>query len=215
MKLRLWLKRVAVVALLGVAVLLGCQYLVTSASAGKLYNDPAQIPDQRVALLPGCVKILPDGQHNLFFSRRIDAAASLYKAGKVKAILVSGDNHRNGYDEPTDMKEALVAAGVPEGKVTCDYAGFRTLDSVVRAQKVFGLDHVLIVSQRFQNERALYLAQGCGLDAIAFNARDVELQWALKTYLRETFARVKAVLDIHILHTPPRFLGPPEKVAGA
>lgn len=214
MKLRFWLKVSALLALLGAAVLVGCQHLVTRAATGRLYDDPAKLPDQRVALLPGCVKTLPNGWPNPFFDGRIAAAAQLYKAGKVKAILVSGDNHRNGYDEPTDMKQALIAAGVPEAKITCDYAGLRTLDSVVRAQKVFGLHQVLLVSQRFQNERALYLAQGCGLDAIGFNAADIKLQWALKTYIREAFARVKAVLDVHVLHTQPKFLGPPVKVGG-
>ena|SRR3569623_479419 len=215
MKLRFWLKALAVLALVVVAVLLGCQHLVAQAAAGKLYHDPARLPDQQVALLPGCVKIMPDGRPNLFFLGRIEAAAQLYKAGKVKAILVSGDNHRDGYDEPTYMKQALIAAGVPEARITCDYAGLRTLDSVVRAKKVFGLERVLLVSQRFQNERALYLAQGCGLDAIGFNAVDIKLQWALKTYVREAFARVKAVLDVHVLHTQPKFLGPPVKVEGA
>lgn len=216
MKLRFWLKIMAVLALLGLAVILGCQHLVTQAAAGRLYSDPAKLPDERVALLPGCVKIMPDGRPNLFFIGRIEAAAQLYKAGKVKAILVSGDNHRDGYDEPTDMKEALIAAGVPEARITCDYAGLRTLDSVMRAKKVFGLERVLLVSQRFQNERALYLAQGCGLNAIAFDAHEVELgssSW--KTYVREVFARVKAVLDVHVLHTQPKFLGPPVKVEGA
>ena len=112
------------------------------------------------------------------------------------------------------MKQALIAAGVPESKITCDYAGFRTLDSIARAKKVFGQKQVLIISQRFHNERALYLAKCYGLDATAYNAEDVELEHALKTYFREAFARVKAVMDMHVLHTQPKFLGPPVKIEG-
>ena len=116
------------------------------------------------------------------------------------------------YDNPQSTPQALIEAGVPEAKIICDYAGFRTLDSVARAKKVFGQDRILIISQRFHNERALYLAKGWGMDAIAFDAREVQIDHALKTYIREVFARVKAVLDLHLLHTQPKFLGPPVKL---
>jgi SanA protein len=121
---------------------------------------------------------------------------------------VSGDNDTRGYDEPTDMKRALIQDGVPADKVYCDYAGFRSLDSIVRAKKVFGQERVTIVSQRFHNERCLYLAQSSGLDAVAFNAAGIRFEWALKTYIREAFARVKAVLDVNLLGVGPKFLGP-------
>ncbi len=214
MKRKRWLKIVGLLAVLTVALVIGCQFLVLRATNGRLYTSPAAVPDQRVALLLGCVKMLGDGSPNRFFKYRINATAELYKAGKIKAVLVSGDNSHDGYDEPTDMKEALIAAGIPETKITCDYAGFRTLDSVDRAKKVFGQTQVIIISQRFHNERALYLAKCYGLDAIAFNAKNVELEHALKTYIREVFARVKAVIDIHVLHTQPKFLGPSVKIEG-
>jgi SanA protein len=212
MKKRRWLKLLAALAALVVLLICSCQFLVTQAAAGRLYDTVREVPGQRVALLLGCVKILGNGWANPFFVGRIQATAALYKAGKIKAVIVSGDNHRHGYDEPTDMKQALIEAGVPEAKITCDYAGFRTLDSVARAKKVFGQTQVLIVSQRFHNQRALYLAKCYGIDAIAFDAADVKLEWAMKTYFREILARVKAVLDMHVLHTRPRFYGPPVKL---
>lgn len=214
MKRGRWLKVIVVLVALMAALVIACQFIVTRATGGKLYDNVAAVPDQRVALLLGCVKSLHGGVANPFFANRIRATAKLYKEGKLKAVLVSGDNHNHGYDEPTDMKEALIAAGVPEAKITCDYAGFRTLDSIARAKKVFGQKQVIIVSQRFHNERALYLAKCYGLDAIAFNAANVSLEHSIKTYIREAFARVKAVLDMHLLHTQPKFLGAPVKVEG-
>lgn len=194
-------------------VLFACHVTVKRATRGRLFDAAIAVPDQRVALVLGCTKKLRGGWSNPFFTARIQAAAQLFNAGKATALIVSGDNHHEGYDEPTDMKEALIAAGVPENKITCDYAGFRTLDSVVRAKKVFGQERITIVSQPFHNERAIYLARCNGIDAIGLNAEDVKFEWALKIYIREAFARVRAVLDVNVLHTQPHFLGEPMKVA--
>jgi SanA protein len=141
----------------------------------------------------------------------MEAAASLFKAGKVKALIVSGDNGSQGYDEPTEMKRVLVQMGVPEAQIVCDYAGFRTLDSVVRAREVFGQQRVIFVSQPFHNARAIYLAKAFGIEAWGLNAADVPVALSVKTYLREKLACVKAVLDVNVLGTQPKFLG--EKVA--
>jgi SanA protein len=137
----------------------------------------------------------------------MDAAARLYHSGKVEYLLVSGDNHRHGYDEPTAMREALVARRVPADHIVLDYAGFRTLDSVVRAKEVFGLSSYVLVSQRFHNERALYLAKAFGLDVVAYNAKSVEGVTGDATWFREPLARLRAVLDVRILGTRPRFTG--------
>jgi len=206
---RNWGKLITVAAALVALLAFACQRLVVSTAAGRMYDEVNAVPGKRVAVLLGCSKTKANGGINYFFKKRIQAAAELYQAGKIKTFIVSGDNHRRGYDEPTDMKEALVEAGVPEVKIFCDYAGFRTLDSIARAKKVFGQDQIIVVSQRFHNERALYLAKCYGIDAIAFNARDVQIDHAFKTYVREVFARVKAVLDMHLLHTQPKFYGPP------
>ncbi len=197
----------------GVVAVLVSDRMIRRSADGRCLDACDQVPAMDVGLVLGCAPKLAGGRTNLFFTRRIDAAVALYQAGKVRALIVSGDNHREGYDEPTAMKEALMAAGVPESRIYCDYAGFRTLDSVVRAREVFGQNRLVIVSQRFHNERAVYLAQQKGMEVVALNAADVPVRSAAKTWLRERFARVKAVLDVMILRTEPKFLGEPVKVA--
>jgi len=155
------------------------------------------------------VRTLPNGLNNLYFSRRIDAAAELYKAGKVDCLIVSGDNHVKGYDEPSDMKESLVKAGVPADRIVCDYAGFRTLDTVVRAKKVFGLDSFIIVSQPDHVRRAVFTARGFGCDAYGYAAKDVNGRYSIKTTIREQLAKIAAVADV-VLRRSPKFLGPRE-----
>jgi SanA protein len=127
-------------------------------------------------------------------------------------LIVSGDNGSKQYDEPTAMKEDLVRRGVPPDAIYCDYAGFRTLDSIVRAERVFGQRRFMVVSQRFHNERAVFLARRHGLDAEAFDAGDVTGGSGWMTHLREYLARVQAVLDVTLLRTKPRFEGPPVRI---
>ena len=181
------------------------------ASLGRLYDKTTieQVPDARAAVVLGCVRILKDGSRNRFYGYRIRAAAELYKAGKVKAIIVSGDNHVKGYDEPSDMKEDLVAEGIPAEKVVCDYAGFRTLDSVVRAKEVFGAERFIVVSQPFHVRRALFLAWGFGCDAYGYAAEDVRGINSVMTLLREQLAKVAALMDV-VIRRQPKFLGSKE-----
>jgi SanA protein len=174
----------------------------------RLVDDLERLPHHSVGVVLGCVPRLRDGRSNLYFRYRMEAAAKLFHAGKVDYLLVSGDNHRRGYDEPTAMRDALVALAVPVERIILDYAGFRTLDSVVRAKEVFGQERIVIVSQRFHNQRALYLALASGVDAMAYNARDVVGSEGNLTGLREPLARVRAVLDVHLLRTRPKFAGP-------
>ena len=152
-------------------------------SSGRVFDSTSidAVPHPRAAIVLGCVRTLLNGLDNLYFSRRIDAAAELYKAGKVDCLVVSGDNHVKGYDEPSDMKEALVKAGVPADRIVCDYAGFRTLDTVVRAKKVFGLDSFIIVSQPDHLRRAVFTARGFGCDAYGYAAKDVNGRYSIKT----------------------------------
>jgi SanA protein len=173
-----------------------------------IYTSIEEIPQNDVGLVLGTARSLRNGMNNLHFDNRIMAAAQLFKSGKVKHLLVSGDNHIQGYDEPTDMRDALVQLGVPSDCITCDYAGFRTLDSVVRAKKVFGQEKFTIISQRYHNYRALAIARHHGLCAVAFCASDVPWQHSAKTEIREYFARTKAALDLYIFNVQPHFLGP-------
>ncbi|MEI7733706.1 MAG: ElyC/SanA/YdcF family protein [Verrucomicrobiota bacterium] len=175
----------------------------------RLYSNTATVPHNRVALVLGCSSTLRDGSRNLFFHNRMHAAAALYQAGKVEYLLVSGDNRRREYDEPSEMKAALMRLGVPEGRIVCDYAGFTTLDSIIRARVVFGQTNLTIVSQAFHNQRALYIADGYGVIGVAFNAAEVPVGHAFKTYAREVVARMRAWLDVNLIRRQPHFLGEP------
>lgn len=180
----------------------------------KIYQTIENIPSKQVGLLLGTGKYLKNGYLNPYFIYRVQAAVQLYKAGKIKFILISGDNHSADYDEPTDFKNELITQGVPEDCIVLDYAGFRTLDSVVRAKEVFGLKEFTIISQGFHNERALYLAQSKGVNAIAFNARDLPKELSVKVKFREFLARGKVFIDL-ITFKKPKFLGPKIKITAA
>lgn len=185
---------------------LGCNLAAKGVAAGRLHESVLDVPPGRVGVVFGTTDTV-NGRENLYFRHRIDAAAELWKAGRVSCLIVSGDNRSRYYNEPQKMRRALVEAGVPGERIVCDYAGLRTLDSVVRAKEVFGVDKVVFVSQRFQNERAVYIAQAKGMDACGYNAPDVEGQAGWRTKVREIGARVKMWLDVNILGTRPRHLG--------
>jgi SanA protein len=171
-------------------------YIVVQVADGKTFSSIDKIPYNRVGVLLGTSKYRKKKIHNLYFDYRIEAASALFHAGKIDFIIVSGDNRKEDYDEPEQMMVDLMALGVPEQKIFKDKAGIRTLDSVIRAKKVFGLNKFTIISQKFHNERAIYIAEKNGLDVIGFNAQDVTKSYGFKTNLREKMARVKVVLDI-------------------
>lgn len=198
---------IAVLAAAGLGFVFGCEGWVERSAEGRCFDEVEGVPSAPVAVVLGTAERLPDGRANLFFLPRMEAAAALFKAGKVKALIVSGDNGTQGYDEPTDMKRVLMQMGVPAEKVVCDYAGFRTLDSVVRAKEVFGQQRMIFVSQRFHNARAIYLARAFGIEAYGMDAKDVPVALSVKTFLREKLACVKAVLDVNVLGTQPKFFG--------
>ena len=176
---------------------------------GRVFRSLDNVPAGEVALVLGTSRWLNGGYENPFFAGRIAAAAELYRAGKVRHLLLSGDNHIARYDEPTEMRAALLEKGVPESAVTLDYAGFRTLDSFARARHVFGLMRVMIVTDDFHAARAVMLARHFGIDAEAYCSQPVPMKWSKKSRLREVGARCKALLDLYVLGTQPRFLGPP------
>lgn len=201
------LRLIAIAGAFGVLAIAAGNLVVEQASNDRLYDSLEEIPTRNAGLVLGCSRVLPGGRPNLYFRYRINASAALYHSGKVSYLVVSGDNHRDDYDEPTEMRDALIAKGVPADRIYRDYAGFRTLDSVVRAREIFGQRELTIVSQPFHNERAVFIAREHGIDAIGFNARDVESLDGLRTQLREHLARFKTVLDVWVLGTKPRFLG--------
>ncbi len=195
------------IAILGFLVfVLGCNLAAKAVATGRLHDNVLDVPPERVAVVFGTTDTV-NGRENLYFRYRIDAAAELWRTGRVCCLIVSGDNRSRYYNEPQKMRRALVEAGVPGKLIVCDYAGLRTLDTVVRAKEVFDVEKVVFVSQRFQNERAVYIAQAHGMDACGYNARDVEGQAGWRTKIREIGARVKMWLDVNILGTRPRHLG--------
>ena len=202
----------ALLGVLGAFILIWhANRVALQASEEKLFSRAEEVPETPVALVFGCAKIF-QGRQNLYFKHRIEAAVALWKAGKVKCFIVSGDNHAHDYNEPQDMKDAMVAGGVPAEKIVCDYAGLRTLDSVVRAKEIFGVEEVVFISQKFHNERAAYLAKSFGVDAVCLNAQAVGGPSAKSNSRREKLARVKMWLDVNILRTAPKFLGQKEEL---
>lgn len=200
-------------AVAGIALMAWANHSCESAARWRVFYSLDTIPAREVGLVLGTSKETRHGKPNLHFNQRIAAAAALYHAGKVHYLLVSGDNHIATYDEPTDMRNALVADGVPASAITCDYAGFHTLDSVVRAQEVFGLAQCTIISEEFHCPRALWIARQHGLDAIAFAAPDVGLKsWSWRADIREQFARAWCGVDLYVLHRGPKFPGPREPI---
>jgi SanA protein len=196
-----------------VAAILVSGHYCEQAAAGRIFSSVEAVPKNDVALVLGTGKTTRNGNPNLHFQQRITAAASLYRSGKVQHLLVSGDDHIKTYDEPGDMRDALIAAGVPASAITCDYAGFRTLDSITRAGMVFGLSKFTIVSEEFHCPRAVWIARAHGLDAVAFAAPDVNsARWSLRVKCREYFARAWCGVDLYVLNRGPKFPGPREPI---
>ncbi len=196
--------------LLAIALgLLGYGEWRVSKTARFTYDNVTEVPYHKVAVVLGTSKYLVGGGHNPYFSNRIKAAIELYNNAKVDYLIVSGDNATVQYNEPRLMRRALIKAGIPASAIYMDFAGFRTLDSVVRAKEVFGQASYIIVSQKFHNERAIFIAHRFGIDAIGFNAPDVAPHEGFKTRVREIFARFMSLLDLYILSKEPKFLGEP------
>ncbi len=203
----------AVLLGLGLAAAAAAWGVIEVSSRARIHASVDDLAPAKAALVLGSARRLRDYVANPFFRNRIDAAAELFKAGKVEYVIVSGNQARGGrphrgYDEPADMRDALIAAGVPAARIYRDYAGFRTLDSIVRAKEVFGQERVIVVSQPFHLARALFLARWRGLDDDGYAAKDVPLRFGVRTHLREIAARGAAMLDL-MLGTEPRFLGKP------
>ncbi|WP_370302058.1 SanA/YdcF family protein [Aeromonas encheleia] len=194
--------------------LLGYSEWTVSDARHYTYDDVDAVPYNRVALVLGTSKYLIGGSPNHYFKYRIKAAAELYNNGKVDYILVSGDNATVQYNEPRQMRRALIQAGIPASAIYSDYAGFRTLDSIVRAKEVFGQANFTVVSQAFHNERAIFIARHFGIEAVGFNALDPSAYQGIKTRVREVFARLMGLLDLYVLDKGPKFLGEPIVIGG-
>lgn len=181
-------------------------FKIENETKDNVTSELSKLPDEKVGLLLGTSKTLANGSPNSYFFNRIEATAELYKSGKIKNIIVSGDNSRKHYNEPKDMKNELIKSGIPADKIYEDFAGFRTLDSVVRAKEIFGQTSYIIISQQFHNERAVFLAQKNGIEAFGYNAKDVNQYAGFKTNVREKLARAKVFWDF-LFGVEPKFGG--------
>ena len=189
-----------------IIIVLFVDFSMTYKAKNYVFNDVNTIKKNKIGLVLGAGKYTIHGNVNLYYKYRLEAALELYNSGKIEFILFSGDNSTKDYDEPTDFKNDLIKQGVPENKIILDYAGFRTLDSVVRAKEIFGLTEFTIISQKFHNERALFLTKHYKINAVAFNAKSVSRRYSIKTTLREYLARTKASIDL-LFNVQPKFLG--------
>jgi SanA protein len=195
------------ISIVTVAALTILSNIVVNQTAKKFISDDlSNVKPNNVGLLLGTSRNLKNGARNDFFFNRINAAVELFKSGKIKYIIISGDNSKQDYNEPTDMKVELVRNGIPENLIYLDFAGFGTLDAVVRARDIFGQNSFIVISQKFHNERAVYLARKFGINAFGYNAKEVQAYKGFKTKLREFFARDKMFLDL-LFGVKPKFLG--------
>jgi len=197
MRVKRMLKILIVMSFLGTVFVLLCNVWVVVSTRPQSYFLVDSLPSNQVGLVLGTSKTTSDGQENLYFKYRMEAAARLFNEGKVKSLILSGNNDSKYYNEPLDMERAMLKLGVPKSALQLDYAGYRTFDSVIRSKYLFKQDHITIISQDFHNARALYIAQSEGLDAVSFAAQDVPAGYSLRTLVREYLARPKAVLDVH------------------
>ncbi len=208
-KLLKWGVGLGAFALVVVAVLNGW---VVASTRQRIISNYQNLPDSSVVLVLGTSSKLMGGTPNPYFEDRIQTAAKLYRLGKAKAFLLSGDNRTKYYNEPVEMRKALIKAGVPAEMITLDFAGLRTLDSMVRCKEIFGQNKVVIVTQPFHLYRAIFIGEYYQMDVVAWRT-EARIDGTIKVEIRECFARAKAVLDLYVLKTAPRHLGAREGLA--
>lgn len=175
-------------------------------TAPYIYEELQDLPYRQVGVVLGTAKYYRTGVMNQYYRYRIQGALNAYNSGKVNYLLLSGDNAQQSYNEPMTMRKDLIAGGVPPADIVMDYAGFRTLDSIVRTRKVFDTNDFIIITQRFHCERALFIAQHMGIQAQCFAVPSPKN--ILSVRMREFAARLGAFADLYIFKREPRFLGP-------
>lgn len=184
-----------------------CNVWVIVSTSGRVFSELSQVPATNVGLVLGTSKRFASGQPNSYFEHRMDAAARLYQEGKVKHLILSGDNRSQYYNEPADMKKALMQRGVPDSVITADNAGLRTLDSVVRSYRIFGQKEITVVTQRFHSYRAVFIGQFHEVNTYAYTAESLPLRSSANLLFREFLARPMAVIDLYVLKKDPAEAG--------
>lgn len=175
-------------------------------TAPNIFNDLTLLPLRQVGVVLGTAKYYRTGVINQYYRYRIQGALNVYNSGKVSYLLLSGDNARQSYNEPRTMRRDLIAGRIPATDIVLDYAGFRTLDSIVRTRKVFDTDDFTIITQRFHCERALFIAQHMGINAQCYAVPSPKNIFTMR--VREIAARTGMLVDLYLMKREPRFLGP-------
>ena len=213
MKLKSWFVKLILTGIISIALFIVISnFWVIGATYPRVYEEVSSLPHKRLALVLGTTDKLKSGEENPYFTGRIKTVAKLYKDGKIDHILLSGDNRTKYYNEPAKMKEALLKENIPEEDITLDYAGLRTLDSIVQCKEIFGQNEVIIVTQRFRSYRALFISDYHNLDAVVMTAQKVSFPTSIRTSLREIIARPLAIIDLFILKKRPLLLGKKEYI---
>lgn len=193
--------------------LIACNVWVISSTAEDVYSDEKLLPEHRIALVLGTSHKVVGGGPNPYFAKRMETAAELFHNGKIDHFILSGDNRTSRYyNEPMEMRKALLKKGVPATAITLDYAGLRTLDSIIRCKTIFGQTKITIITQPFHSYRALFISHYYDVDAVAMVAEEPDFESSVKVRVREYFARSKAVLDLYVFNTSPSFLGEKEQL---
>src|SRR4051812_6536918 len=200
-------RKVAIIFLVLLVAFAAANLWIVRSARDCIYTDLATVPQNDIALVLGTGPFTAKGNTNLHFIVRVKAAAALLKSGKVKHLLLSGDNHIRGYDEPTEMKNALLKLGVPESAMTLDYAGLRTLDSMERARKIFGKMKMTIVTEDSHAARSVFLARHFEIEPVLLCAEELPPMWTNNMRVREMAARVLALFDVYVWHRGARHLG--------
>ena len=200
---------IAAIALL----ILSSVLLIRNASEGRIFENAASVPPRYTALVLGA-KVYRDGTPSMILRDRLQAALDLYRQHKVRKILVSGSHPSQSEDEVGAMAKWLCNRGVPEVDIFLDHAGFRTLDSMVRASEVFGVREAVICTQAFHLPRSIFLARRSGIDAVGLVSDRRKYRHHAYNHIRELAAKTVAVLDSCVFHRGPRFLGAPISIHG-
>lgn len=177
-------------------IIAGCNTYVNLFADPFLFDNPESIPENQYGLILGTSKYLVGGGNNVYFDKRIMATAELFHAGRIDQVIASGDNSDKYYNEPKNMRKALLLKGIPDSVILVDREGINTHQSVLNFIKNYNIKSVTIISQEFHNQRAIFIARKAGLNAIGYNAQDIGFFSDLKTHIREWFAKVKAVTFI-------------------
>ncbi len=208
-----WMKRIFLtLSILFISLFIFSNLWIVRSTKSRVFSDLNKVPHHRIALVLGTSHRTAKGDPNPFFENRIETAAELYKKGKIDHLILSGDNRSIYYNEPMAMLKALLKKGIPASAITLDYAGLRTLDSIVRCKEIFGQNKFIIITQPFHSYRALFISRYHNINAIAMVAEEPDFEYSFKVRIREYLARTKAVLDLYVLKTTPRFLGQKEEV---